>query len=54
MKFKEYDIVLYLNHYLCFVKTIGEDKYLIKQLDNDKLWIAHENDLKLYERDDEI
>lgn len=51
--FKEGDLVLYLNYYNCVVvhkgqQYNGSQMYMIKQLNNNKIYVAHEIDLKIY------
>ena len=52
--FKKGDHVLYLNHFDCIIAHEGRkdgnrEMYVLKQIDTGKIWMAHKEDIKLYE-----
>ena len=54
--FKEGDIVVYLEYFKCIVMRAlfseAGNSYLLKQIGTNKLWIAHEEDVKEYKGDE--
>ena len=54
--FKEGDVVVYLGYFKCIVMRASfseaGNSYLLEQIDTNKLWIAHEEDVKEYKGDE--